>query len=707
MKFSILASRLLLALPTVACPAAFAQSAAHPLNAGGVDAMAPVYIVTAQETYTHGVKPLARSATTRRDSAGHSLVIAELRNHQLSDVARHVHTNEHRCGGFFAFASKAEAEAFVRSDAAAKAATQRFLADYTIDNQATVNPWLGQVKEDNIYTTIDTLSAYKNRFYASSHGKASAEWIASTWQGLVAGRSDVTVEKVACSGCSTQPNVVLTVRGAEIPDEVVVLGGHLDSINGSQGNNPEQTAPGADDDASGIATLTEVIRVGLANGWKPKRTVKFMGYAAEEIGLVGSNSIARQFKADGVNVVGVLQLDMTNYRTTGAPDMNLITDNSNASLRDFFTRLFDTYLQPRGMRRGAMACGYGCSDHASWTSAGYPAAMMFEGVAGLDSNGNIHSTRDTLASMNESAEASVKFAQFGLAFLGELGKTAGSNPPANLPPTAAFTSTTNGLTASFRDTSTDSDGSIASRRWEFGDGSTSTEANPSRTYAKAGTYAVKLTVTDDDGASASRSNNVTVSDGTPPANKPPVASFTSSVNGLAVAFRDTSTDSDGNIASWRWDFGDGTSATDANPDKTYAKAGTYTVKLTVTDDDGATASSSAQVVTTCQTNCGSELGNGVPVAGLTAARGQSLNYSIQVPAGAKNLRISTSGGSGDADLYVKQGSVPTDASFNCRSLRIGNNETCTIAAPKAGVYHVRLKAYRAFSGVSLVASYTR
>ena len=52
-------------------------------------------------------------------------------------------------------------------------------------------------------------------------------------------------------------------------------------------------APGADDDASGIATLTEVIRVALANGWKPKRTVKFMGYAAEEVGLRGSNAIAQ------------------------------------------------------------------------------------------------------------------------------------------------------------------------------------------------------------------------------------------------------------------------------------------------------------------------------------------------------------------------------------------------------------------------------
>ena len=67
-------------------------------------------------------------------------------------------------------------------------------------------------------------------------------------------------------------------------------------------------APGSDD-ATGVATLTETLRIALASGWKPKRTVKFMAYAAEEVGLRGSNAIAQQFKANGVNVVGVLQLD--------------------------------------------------------------------------------------------------------------------------------------------------------------------------------------------------------------------------------------------------------------------------------------------------------------------------------------------------------------------------------------------------------------
>ncbi len=91
---------------------------------------------------------------------------------------------------------------------------------------------------------------------------------------------------------------------------------------------------------------------------------------------------------------------------------------------------------------------------------------------------------------------------------------------------------------------------------------------------------------------------------------------------------------------------------------------------------------------------------------LSGAAGSDQFYQVVVPAGASSLIVRTSGGTGDLDLYVRQGLPPTDTLFNCRPYLDGNNETCTIAAPAAGTWHIRLNAFTAFSGASLTAGYT-
>ncbi|WP_316302104.1 PKD domain-containing protein [Clavibacter michiganensis] len=162
--------------------------------------------------------------------------------------------------------------------------------------------------------------------------------------------------------------------------------------------------------------------------------------------------------------------------------------------------------------------------------------------------------------------------------------------PANQAPTAAFTSTANGLTASFDgSTSADADGTVASYAWAFGDGTTGTGKTATHAYAAAGTYAVSLTVTDDKGlASAKKDGTVTVTAPVvAPANQAPTAAFTSTANGLTASFDgSTSTDADGTVASYAWAFGDGTTGTGKTATHAYAAAGTYAVSLTVTDDKG-------------------------------------------------------------------------------------------------------------------------
>lgn len=102
---------------------------------------------------------------------------------------------------------------------------------------------------------------------------------------------------------------------------------------------------------------------------------------------------------------------------------------------------------------------------------------------------------------------------------------------------------------------------------------------------------------------------------------------------------------------------------------------------------------------------GDTLENNVPVTGLSASTGNDIVYTMDVPANSTNISFTMSGGSGDADMYVRFGSAPTDSSYDCRPYANGNNETCT-GSSSGGTYYVRVKAYSTFSGVSLTGSYT-
>ncbi len=264
----------------------------------------------------------------------------------------------------------------------------------------------------------------------------------------------------------------------------------------------------------------------------------------------------------------------------------------------------------------------------------------------------------------------------------------------NQSPTAAFTfsppSPLAGAPVSFNGTnSTDPDGAIVSYAWTFGDGANGSSPTTSHVYATPGSYTARLTVTDDDGATDTASSTIYVS---APANQPPTASFTVSPGSgpagtLFLYNAAASFDPDGAIVSYQWEYGDGSFGTGQTSQHVYATPGTYTVRLTILDDDSA-SDTTTRTVSVQSAGAPDLVIQNMVHSPTSPTIGQNVAFTITVRnagnAGAGLFRVRLVGSASSTQTYVTQLAAGASQTFTLALPLTTSPETFTATADDLG-----------------------
>jgi len=290
-----------------------------------------------------------------------------------------------------------------------------------IDVDPNIQEAINEVSEAQISEWVNWLAAFGGRFHDSSNPNRHTQALVEKLKVMVAPFGSAAQIELIDHRRTPQKTVHLRIEGAKHPGEVVVLGGHLDSVNWGYFGN-KNNAPGADDNASGSAALLEALRI-LAEKGIPDRSVEFFWYAAEEVGLYGSTEIANKYKADNKDVIAVLQLDMVLHPGTGETTISSVSDFTSGWLRDRLVQWNKDYLNVNIIDD---KCGYACSDHAPWYQQGYATLMPFESHT-REMNHNIHSPQDVVNSASSFRHAAI-FSKIAVIFAMTLANSTDRQP---------------------------------------------------------------------------------------------------------------------------------------------------------------------------------------------------------------------------------------------------------------------------------------
>lgn len=286
-----------------------------------------------------------------------------------------------------------------------------------VEEHPLIRELMDQVSEDSLYATIDHMQSYHTRRWDSRMVYEVQDWLYHKYNQL--GFDSVYLHDFTFlfhdTLRETSDNVIAVQRGTRYPDEYVVCGAHYDSYNNTPGNPDSLRAPGADDNASGVAGVMEMAR--LLKHCKFERSIIYCHFAAEEAGLIGSAAYAKDCAEQLMDIVGYFNLDMIGYlKESSEMHVRLLYTTRDSIIANYVYNFSEVYFPEMRIWQGWLS--WGDSDYSSFNRNGYPAVHTFEDTH--HSSPFIHTPDDVLGvSVNNMSQAK-RFTELNLGLVATL-----------------------------------------------------------------------------------------------------------------------------------------------------------------------------------------------------------------------------------------------------------------------------------------------
>ncbi len=315
-----------------------------------------------------------------------------------------------------------------------KASLPKLTRDFPVvtEEDPRIREMLNQVNMDSLEATVQHLQDYGSRIWNSDNAFAASDWIASRMEalGLEVEQQPFNANTWMGSGAAA-PNVIGIQRGTLYPDTYVVCGSHFDSFS-YEAMMGGGTAPGADDNATGVASVLESARI--MTQYEFEYSIIYCAYGCEEMGLYGSEAYASRCQQQGMDIIGYFNNDMNGYLYGDQIHIDCIYPNSVEPIGTYYMNVGEVYYPELPIRHVNFT--QGDSDHTSFNNHGYMGIYPFEDYEHYSPY--IHTPNDVIGTSVTSFEMGQQYCQMNIACLAEIANPVGDTPVVECNPVVDF-----------------------------------------------------------------------------------------------------------------------------------------------------------------------------------------------------------------------------------------------------------------------------